>query len=132
MKYFALLITAVLLTGCVDEVAQVKTDVSAASSAAAPDSAPVLTSFESGDSVNLAIPEMHCPFGCFPSAKGALEKLDGISDVTLVEQEKEGVIDDRRVVVTFDGKVDAKTAIAALDAVELPGASFESKKTSDN
>jgi hypothetical protein len=34
--------------------------------------------------------------------------------------------------VTFDGAVDSQAAIAALDAVDMTGASFEKKETSDN
>lgn len=139
MKRFALLATAALLAGCADSATEtVSTSGDADNTAAmtAPetsvDSSPVTVSFDSGETVNLAIPEMHCPFGCFPKAKDALEEVDGVASVELVEQEKEGEINDRRVVVTFDGKVDAATAIAALDAAELPGSSFEEAVTSDN
>jgi|GEM_PF-1579593 len=140
MKRLALLATAALLAGCADSATEtVSTSGDAATDStamAAPetevDSSPVTVSFESGETVNLAIPEMHCPFGCFPKAKDALEGIDGVASVELVEQEEEGVINDRRVVVTFDGNVDSTTAIAALDAAALPGSSFEEKTTSDN
>ena len=140
MKRLALLATAALLAGCADSATEtVSTSGDAATDStamAAPetevDSSPVTVSFESGETVNLAIPEMHCPFGCFPKAKDALDGIDGVASVELVEQEEEGVINDRRVVVTFDGNVDSTTAIAALDAAALPGSSFEEKTTSDN
>ncbi len=132
MKYLALLATATLLIGCADQAIEMVAGPETTSTAPEPDSAPMVASYEAGDSARLAIPEMHCPFGCFPAAKDALEKIDGISDVTLIQQKKEGVINDRRVVVTFDGTVDKQAAIAALDAVDLPGANFESNKTSEN
>jgi hypothetical protein len=34
--------------------------------------------------------------------------------------------------VTFDGKVDSKTAITALDAVEMSGASFAVNEAGNN
>ncbi len=141
MKRFALLATAALLAGCADsatDTVSTSGDSEAAATAAVVasetdvDSSPVAVSFESGETASLAIPEMHCPFGCFPKAKDALEEVDGVASVELVEQEEEGVINDRRVVVTFDGTVDSATAIAALDAAELPGANFEDAATSDN
>ena len=139
MKRFALLATAALLAGCADsatDTVSTSGDTNEAAAMVAPetdvDSTPVAVSFESGETVNLAIPEMHCPFGCFPKAKDALEEVNGVASVELVEQEEEGVINDRRVVVTFDGTVDGATAIAALDAAELPGSNFEETATSDN
>ncbi len=137
MKHFALLVSTALLIGCADNA--VETTSAPETNAANPkpdtpelDSTPVTTAFGAGQSATLEIPEMHCPFGCFPKAKDALEEIDGVASVDLVDQKEEDVIDDRRVVVTFDGSVDGRTAISALDAVDLAGASFESAKTSDN
>ena len=136
MKRFALLASAALLIGCADTavetVSTTNADSTTESSTPEVDSAPVLASYEAGESVTLAIPEMSCAVMCFPKAKDALEEINGIAGIELVEQEEEGVINDRRVVVTFDGNVDSKTAIAALDAVEMAGASFEANETSDN
>ena len=78
--------------------------------------------WQPGTHVTLEIPEMHCPFVCYPKAKETLEGLDGIASVELVPQKEEGVIDDRRVIVTVDGPVSPETVIAALDQAELPGA----------
>ena len=127
MKYFALLVSAALLTGCADTAVTSPETGAATQEPAAPEvgSAPMVVTYEAGESVTLAIPEMHCPFGCFPRAQEALEGIDGIAGVELVEQEEEGVINDRRVVVNFDGSVVSHSAIAALDAVDLQGASFE-------
>ena len=136
MKRIALLASAVLLIGCADmaveTVSTSNADTQTEPSTPEVDSAPVLTSYEAGESVILAIPEMSCAVMCFPKAKDALEEIDGIAGIELVEQEEEGVINDRRVLVTFDGKVDSKTAITALDAVEMAGASFAANETSNN
>ncbi len=139
MKQFALLATAALLAGCADsatDTVATSDDTDNTAAMVAPetdvDSSTVAVSFDSGETASLAIPEMHCPFGCFPKAKDALESVDGVASVELVEQEEEGVINDRRVVVTFDGKVNSNDAIAALDAVELAGASFEQAAASDH
>ncbi|MCH2212116.1 MAG: hypothetical protein MK110_12500 [Fuerstiella sp.] len=137
MKHLALLASTSFLIGCADndfnavdqqpvQAAKQTVDVSSV------DSAPTVTSFDSGDLATLAIPEMECPFGCFPRAKDALADIDGVAGVELVDQEQEGVINDRRVIVTFDGKVDGHAAIAALDSVNLPGASFEQATAGDN
>ena len=133
MKNLALLAMVALMVGCADvntapETADnAESQTTASEVAATPDvdTAPVTTAFDAGTEATLAIPEMHCPFGCFPKAKDALEEVAGIASVELVPQKEEGAIDDRRVVVKFDGSVSADTALAALDAVELGGSSFE-------
>jgi len=143
MKPFAMLALTALLAGCADSAtdtaATTEPSAEGANETAAVstsdtdvESGAVMASFDSGDSANLAIPEMHCPFMCFPKAKETLEEIDGVASVELVEQEEEGVINDRRVVVTFDGSVAADTAIAALEAVEFPGSSFETSAVSEN
>ncbi len=136
MKHFALLASAALLTGCADTavetVSTAHTHPTTEPSPPEVDSAPVLTFYEAGESVILAIPEMSCAVMCFPKAKDTLEEIDGIAAIELVEQEEEGVINDRRVLVTFDGKVDSKTAIRALDGVEMAGASFAANETGNN
>ena len=138
MKRFALLASVAMLIGCADTadttISDKSTDAPEAAHATPETEAPaaVTVSYEAGDTATLAIPEMHCPFGCFPKAQDALQEVDGIASIELVKQKEEGVIDDRRVVVTFDGPVDGQAAIAALDAAALPGAAFESDETSDN
>lgn len=148
MKRFALLACAALLAGCTDsavvtdsdssadkpETAQSTTENTAAVETSTPteDTSAVTVSYDAGESATLSIPEMHCPFGCFPKAEDALTEVDGIASIELVKQKEEGVIDDRRVVVTFDGTVDSQAAIAALDSAGLPGASFEAGETSEN
>lgn len=135
MKNLALLAMVALMVGCADVDTAPDAASKADSQATAPevaatpdtdvDTAPVTTAFDAGAEATLAIPDMHCPFGCFPKAKDALEEVDGIASVELVPQKEEGAIDDRRVVVKFDSSVSSDQAIAALDAVEFGGASFE-------
>ncbi len=142
MKRLALLASTVLLIGCADTAVDTATKSDAPTpetssttpepAASETDTEAIAVSFNAGETATLAIPEMHCPFGCFPKAQDALEQIDGIASIELVKQKEEGAIDDRRVVVTFDGSVDSKSAIAALDSVALPGASFETSETSDN
>ena len=130
MKHVALLASTAFLIGCADDAfnaveTQHMEQTKQKTAAPSIDSLPMATSFNAGDSATLAIPEMKCPFGCFPKAEDALANIDGVAGVELVEQEQEGVINARRVVVTFDGKVDGHAAIVALDSVDLPGSSFE-------
>lgn len=130
MKRFALLASAALLIGCTQSATDTASGPDTGNAvtsdpAAEVSSEPVAVSFQPGDSATLEVPEMHCPFGCFPKVKDALEGVEGIAAIELVEQKEDGVIDDRRVVVTFDGAVDSTSAIAALDEVDMQGASFE-------
>ena len=132
MKNIMLFASLFLLAGCADSA----TDTPAAGAAAGsgttdialPAAAATLASYEPGDTSTLAVPEMHCPFACYPKVKKTLEGIDGIASVELVEQAEEGVINDPRVVVTFDGEVNGEDAIAALDSVSFPGSKFESEE----
>ena len=76
-------------------------------------------------SLTLNVPSMHCPHGCYPAVKEALESQDGVSGVDLVEQESEDEIDDHRVIVKLDGDFDTKQAIAALADAGFSDASVE-------
>lgn len=62
----------------------------------------------------LHVPEMHCPFACYPAVKQTLEGDASVAGVELAEQKQEGVIDNPRVVVTVSDGFDADAAIAAL------------------
>jgi len=128
MKRFALLVSTLLVAGCADTAIESGSGTSNLAPAKTQIDVPVLVSFEAGETASLAVPEMHCPFGCYPSVKDTLEAIDGIAGVELVEQEEEGKINDRRVIVTFDGEVDSTVAVAALDDASFPGAKFETAK----
>lgn len=85
----------------------------------------VMVSFTAGESATLEVPEMSCPFACYPKVKETLESLDGITAVELVPQKEEGVIDDRRVTISFGGNVDGAAAVAALSDAGFAGSKFE-------
>ena len=65
--------------------------------------------------LTLSVPEMHCPFACYPAVKKTLESDDTVSEVELAEQKEEGVIDNRQVIVKYDVGFDLDAAIASLD-----------------
>lgn len=129
MKNAMLFASLILLAGCADTPTDAPATGSAAGSGTTdirlPEAAATWASYEPGESSTLEVPEMHCPFACYPKVKKTLEGIDGIAAVELVEQAEEGVINDPRVVVTFDGEVNGDDAIAALDAVSFPGSQFE-------
>lgn len=68
---------------------------------------------ESGTLV-LKVPDMHCPFACYPAVKSTLEKEQAVESVELTEQKEEGVLDRREVIVNYDAGFDVDAAIAAL------------------
>lgn len=74
-------------------------------------------------SLTLNVPEMHCPFACYPSVKKNLEKRDDVTAVELAPQKEEGVIDNPQVIVTYKPGFDADQAIAMLEAAGFSGSS---------
>ncbi|TWT40174.1 hypothetical protein KOR42_49560 [Thalassoglobus neptunius] len=117
---------ATTVAGCTNSDQQSTSEVPAATegmteTATAAD----LAAFTAGDEVTLAVPEMHCPFACYPKVKETLEGLDGVSLVELVPQEEEGVINDRRIVVKFDGEVPQDVATTALAEAGFKGSTVE-------
>ena len=64
--------------------------------------------------VTLRVPEMHCPFACYPAVKKALEAEPGVVGVDLAEQKQEGVIDNPEVKIKVSDQFDAQAAIDAL------------------
>ncbi len=62
----------------------------------------------------LHVPDMHCPFACYPAVKETLESDPNVAGVDLVAQKEEGVIDDPSVVVTYGDGFDLDVAVAAL------------------
>ncbi|MEO1615169.1 MAG: heavy-metal-associated domain-containing protein [Planctomycetota bacterium] len=68
-------------------------------------------------SMTLSVPDMHCPFACYPKIKENLEKQDEILTVELAPQSEEGVIDNPQVIVTYKESYDPKSALAVLDSV---------------
>ena len=72
-------------------------------------------------SLTMKIPEMHCPFACYPSVKENLEKRADVVGVELAPQKEEGVIDNPQVIVTCTESFDAEQAIAMLEAAGFAG-----------
>lgn len=75
-------------------------------------------------SMKLNVPEMHCPFACYPSVKKNLEARKEVASVELVPQKEEGVIDNPQVIVKYQDGFDAKTAIALLETAGFSGSTL--------
>lgn len=67
-------------------------------------------------SLTLNVPDMHCPFACYPAIKETLESSDKVEKVELAEQKVAGQIDNPQVIVNFNKGFDIDAAIAALKA----------------
>ncbi len=67
---------------------------------------------------------MHCPHGCYPAVKEALEKEAGVKGVELAKQKDPDVIDNPVVYISTDSSFDPSKAIASLKEV-----GFESEVT---
>lgn len=65
--------------------------------------------------LTLAVPEMHCPFSCYPRVKETLEGSETVQSVELVPQKEEGVLDDRKVIVHY------KPGFSVTDALNMLG-----------
>ncbi|QDV41711.1 hypothetical protein Enr13x_15540 [Stieleria neptunia] len=72
-------------------------------------------------SLTMTVPEMHCPFACYPSVKKNLEKRSDVLTVELAPQKEEGIIDNPQVIVTYKDGFDADQAIAQLEAAGFTG-----------
>ncbi|TWU58802.1 hypothetical protein Poly51_15820 [Rubripirellula tenax] len=68
---------------------------------------------ESG-TLTLKVPEMMCPFSCYPRVKESLENTAAVNGVELAAQKVEGVIDNRQVIVSYDAGFNLADAIDAL------------------
>lgn len=75
-------------------------------------------------SMTLNVPEMHCPFACYPSVKKNLEERPEVASVELVPQKEEGIIDNPQVVVKYAEGFDASTAIALLETAGFSGSTL--------
>ena len=74
-------------------------------------------------SLTMNVPEMHCPFACYPSVKKNLEERSDVVSVELAPQKEEGVIDNRQVIVQVTDGFDADDAIALLETAGFAGSS---------
>jgi periplasmic mercuric ion binding protein len=63
----------------------------------------------------MRVPDMHCPFACYPAVKSTLEGTEAVESVELTEQKQEGAIDNPEIVVKYQAGFDVQAAIAALE-----------------
>ncbi|MFN6130881.1 MAG: heavy-metal-associated domain-containing protein [Planctomycetota bacterium] len=64
--------------------------------------------------ISLKVEGMTCPSGCYPSVRSAIAKQDGVVDVELAPQQKEDVIDNPVVFVRYNGELDLKSTLKAI------------------
>ena len=69
---------------------------------------------ESG-TLTLNVPDMHCPFVCYPTVKKTLEENSAVAEVQLTQQKVEGTIDNPQVIVKYDPGFDLQSAMAELE-----------------
>ena len=85
-------------------------------------------SFHPGDTITVKVPEMHCPFYCYPKVEETLTDLGGIKKIELVKQKSEDKIDDPRIILEFNGDFDWDTATKALEEAGFAGATVVAGK----
>ncbi|TWU57612.1 heavy-metal-associated domain-containing protein [Rubripirellula reticaptiva] len=68
---------------------------------------------ESG-TLTLSVPEMMCPFSCYPRVKKTLEGTALVTSVELAPQKVEGEIDNRQVIVNYDAGFKLDDALEML------------------
>ena len=92
------------------------------------DTEPVV--FDSGETVEMEIPGMHCPYGCYPTVESTLASQPGVESVRLVDPEdaEDGSIDDRRVLIVLNDKFNATAASTALAEAGFTPASTQQAK----
>ena len=78
-------------------------------------------------SLTMNVPEMHCPFACYPSIKKNLEERADVVSVELAPQKEEGVIDNPQVIVTYKSGFEPESAIAQLDKAGFSGSTVVSE-----
>ncbi len=122
-----------LLGGCESASESGSTTIESGSTTASvsiPLQQPELTavSFHPGETVTIKVPEMHCPFYCYPKVEETLTDLGGIKKIELVKQKKEDKIDDPRIILQFSEDFDWEKATQALEEAGFAGATVVAKK----
>ncbi|MGB7329512.1 MAG: heavy-metal-associated domain-containing protein [Rubripirellula sp.] len=64
--------------------------------------------------LTLSVPEMMCPFSCYPRVKKTLESTAAVTSVELTPQKVEGEIDNRQVIVNYDAGFKLADALKML------------------
>ena len=65
--------------------------------------------------LTLSVPHMHCAVSCYPNVKKTLEETTTVASVELAEQQKEGIIDNRQVIVHYTSGFNVDEAIEMLE-----------------
>lgn len=117
MKRFVLptvVCAALTFAGCVKEQSSQPTADVETPAASAAETVEVV--FTDPTTVEISVPEMSCPFGCYPGVKEALEKQAHVVSVELgtPAEEEADEIKDRRVIVKTDGEFNVTEAVAAF------------------
>ena len=75
----------------------------------------------------MSVPDMDCPYGCYPTVARTLSELPEVAQVRLADPEdaQDGVIEDKRVFVEVAEGFDLDAALAALEEARFPA---EAKK----
>ena len=134
MKSLVSLCCLCLLVGCGTEYGDVSNEASNVEWSRSPSGTANLSEKTVPDGtedrtvLTMHVPEMHCPFGCYPTVKETLEQQPGVSGVDLVEQSSDGAIDDPRVIVRLSDHFDAASAIGALADAGFVNSSVAPKK----
>lgn len=76
---------------------------------------------EVGDTLVVHVPEMHCPFACWPAVEETLAAQPGVIDVKLAPQKDEDAIDNPKVYVRVSETFDADAAVESLATAGFKG-----------
>ncbi len=103
------------LIGCAEQAPPAPVSEAAPAQESTPTVVPA--SYTAGETLTFNVPDMHCPFACYPKVKETLAEQEGVESVELVEQKDEAAIDDPRVIVKLNGDFNAQSAVDALGTV---------------
>lgn len=117
MRQIGYIVAVVAAVGIMIAIAMLPGDTTGTASQETADQTPVVASevMAEAGSLTLDVPDMHCPFACYPAVKKTLEQTTGVAEVALAEQQEDGVIDNRQVIVTYDSGFDLSAALATLE-----------------
>lgn len=101
-------------------LASVGCNASVESTASAPaEGIPVAEVPATATHVSIKVPDMECPFACWPKVEKILAAQPGVERVALSPQKDENIIDNPQVEVDLKPGFDLEAALAALDQGEF-------------
>ncbi|WP_164101201.1 heavy-metal-associated domain-containing protein [Candidatus Laterigemmans baculatus] len=127
MRFLVYLVAVLVAAGIVFYLGGSRTPETALQATPATADGPATVDAGTVETVNLRVPDMHCPMACYPSVKKALEAEAGVQKVDLVEQKEEGLIDNPVVIIEHDAAFDVDQAVARLEKIGFKGATVASK-----